>query len=890
MEQHKINNNLRETPRLSPLLKFLVEWLGKIKFFFLHLFDDLDPWQKKMMKALWAGAFLLVISIFTGFVFLANSKLPTFDQLENPKYNLASVVYDANLVPFGRYYVENRVTVPYDSISPKVIEAVLAAEDVRFLNHPGIDLKATLRVMFKTLLLRQESSGGGSTITQQLAKLLFDRPSFKGKSRITRLFMMVQIKFKEWITAVRLEKSYTKEEILAMYLNKFEFIYGAHGIQAAANTYFGKDQRDLNYSEAATLIGMLKNPSLYNPVRFPVKARERRNVILRQLVEYRRLPMAEYDSLKTKDIDITGFSMESHDTGPAPYFRAELTKWLIKTLEEKNIRKPDGSAYNIYTDGLKIFTTLDLNYQKHAETAVFEQMKKNQRRYWRVWRGMDPFVFEADEQQEKLRRESVENRIINSDRYQKIKQKAFSPFLEKVELQFEGLSLNEKIIRHLMEVRQGKTDLNELRKAGIIQKSSVSKCRDLLKSNYWDTLVSAKAAFDQKIKTSFEKPVKMRVFTYNQTMEKDSVMSPYDSVLYHMRHLQTGMLVMEPGSGHIKAWVGGIGFKYFKYDHINSLRQVGSTFKPVVYATAIAVQGLSPCMEFEDIQYTISPGESSFNIDKEWSPENADGRFTQNKYNLYHGLLYSKNSITVRLVKELGNVQVIRDMAKAMGIPVDKQVGEGKLLLPEYPAICLGSADISVFDMTGAYGTFANNGEYTEPVFVTHIEDKNGKVIYTNMPKQNKALNPVHNYIMVDMLKNNTGGKFSLGTKSRVGGKTGTTNDFNDAWFIGITPNMVVSTWVGGDEKWVRFFTLDDGQGYTLARPVMQKFLQAVEKDPKIKLDYRKDFEVPDDPSYREMLDCAKYKSITPSVERSESLQQKIKYDEFDEEFQENGG
>jgi penicillin-binding protein 1A len=337
---------------------------------------DLNPWQKKLIKGFWAGAIFLVVITFLGFIYLSNSKLPTFDQLENPKYNLASVVYDANEVPFGRYYVENRVTVPYDSISPKIIESVLAAEDVRFLLHPGIDLRATLRVIFKTLIMQKESSGGGSTITQQLAKLLFDRPSFKGKSRITKTLMLIQIKFKEWITAVRLEKSYTKEEILAMYLNKFEFIYGAHGIQAAANTYFGKDQRDLDYSEAATLVGMLKNPSLYNPVRFPVKAKERRNVVLWQLVEYRRLPIDAYDTLKNKDIDITAFSMESHDSGPAPYFRAELTKWLTKTLEEKNIRKPDGTAYNIYTDGLKIFTTIDLNYQKHAEAAVFEQMKK----------------------------------------------------------------------------------------------------------------------------------------------------------------------------------------------------------------------------------------------------------------------------------------------------------------------------------------------------------------------------------------------------------------------------------------------------------------------------------------------------------------------------------
>ena len=851
-------------------------------------FKQLKTWQKYFIVSLWAFLLIILVAIWMLFYNISKGDLPTFEQLENPKYNLASVVYDIEGNPFGKYYIENRETLPYDSINPKIIEALLATEDERFMQHSGIDFRAVARVMFKTILMQKGSAGGGSTISQQLAKLLFDRPSLSGLSKFGRTKKLVTVKFKEWITSIKLEKSYTKEEILAMYLNKFEFIYGAHGIQAAANIYFNMDQADLSYTEASTLVGMLKNPALYNPVRFHDRAKSRRNIVLYQLEKKALISKTEMDSLKVLDIDMSNFRQQSHDQGPAPYFRMELTKWLKKTLRENNIRKADNTEYNIYIDGLKIYTTIDLKYQKHAEDAVFGHMKDNQERYWKVWRGMNPFTHKADRKQRKLRYESVENRIINSDRYQAIKQKLLDEELLKIEEEYDGLHLTEKAIRGLIGVKKRHYNMRKLVRDGIIQEESMKKCNKLMNGLRWDSLMTTWDTFDKAVETAFNTPVEMKIFAFNDAMEKDTTLSPRDSVVYLLRHLQAGMLAMEPGTGHVKAWVGGVGFNYFKFDHINSRRQVGSTFKPIVYATGISVQGLSPCNQFEDIQYTISPGESNFDVLEEWSPSNAEDEFSNARYTLYQGLKYSKNSITVKLVKELGNVEVIRDLAKNMGIDGDTDIGNGNLLLPKVPSICLGAADISVMDMTGAYGTFANNGIYTEPIFVTRIEDKNGKIIFTNVPDQNIALNPMYNYVMVDMLKNNIGGRLAVdGVQSIVGGKTGTTNDFNDGWFMGVTPDLVVGTWVGGDEKWVRFFTLDQGQGSVMARPIFANFLLNIEADTSLQWDPTKDFMIPSDKSFEDLIDCDDFKSYDPEDEDILLLEEKIQLDEFEEEFDE---
>ncbi|MGE5357057.1 MAG: transglycosylase domain-containing protein [Deltaproteobacteria bacterium] len=841
-----------------------------------------------MAKILWGVVLFSVIGIAIIFLSISKSGLPSFEELENPDLNLASLIYDTKGREIGKYYYENRVNIAYDSINPFLVQSLLATEDARFFDHSGVDLFAVIRVFTKTVILRNKNAGGGSTITQQLAKLLFERPDLQNKSYFSRTYHLIKIKLKEWLIAIKLEKSYTKEEIIAMYLNKFDFIYGAHGIQAASRVYFGKDQKDLSLIESAVIIGMLKNPSLYNPVRNFDRAIERRNVVLAQLNEYDELSDAHYEALIKLPIDISNFNKARYDDGPAPYFRMELTKWLKKTLNEKKIRKPDGTEYNIYTDGLKIYTTLDIDYQKYAEIAVYEQMKILQKRYFRRWKGMDPMTYEAEEPfQIEKRKQSVESKVINSDRYQRLKNRMLSQFLVKISQNFDGLVLNEKATKGLIEVKDGKKSLEDLIKEKTVNPKSISKIKNLLNHKLWNEYLTQWIKFQNEKEKQFSTKVRMKVFAYNSKLERDTLLSPLDSVLYHIRHLQAGVLAMESGTGKIRAWVGGTGFRYFKFDHINNRRQVGSTFKPIVYATAIAVQGISPCQEFDDIPYSIIPGEGNFNLEEVWSPNNSTETFTGNKYNLYHGLLYSKNSITVKLVKELGNVEVIREVADNMGIDKNKMIN-GSLLLPKVPAIALGSADISLMEMTGAYGTFSNDGIFIKPYFVSHIEDKNGKVIYTHIPEQKRALNPVYNYIMVDMLKNNMAGRFSMyDVRSEIGGKTGTTNDFADGWFISVTPEVVIGVWTGGDEKWVRFYTLDEGQGYTTARPIVQKFLSSLEKDKYVNLNTAKRFKIPADKSYLDLINCRKYKTQRPDLEFLQSQERNSRKDEFEEEFDE---
>ena len=396
-----------------------------------HSMPDVHPFNRfnKWLRALAISfvAFLIII-----FAFISFSDLPSFDDLENPKYDLASIIYDVKGVPFGRYYIEDRVALEYNQLSGHIKNALLVTEDDRFYSHSGIDLRALFRVGFKTLILRQEDAGGGSTITQQLAKLLYKRPDTKGKTRLKKSITLINSKLKEWVTAVKLEKSYTKEEIMTMYLNKFEFINGAHGIEAAAQIYFNKNQDALTVEEAAVLIGMLKNPSLYNPKRFPEKCKQRRNVVLTLLHKDKYLEKSTYDTLITKEIDMSGFSRKTQSEGPAPYFRAELTKYLKDLFTKKNIKKSDGTEYNVYTDGLKIYTTIDLTYQKYAEEAVWEHMKWNQDRYWKVWKKRDPWTFEADEHQKKIRADILESHNKGSERYLALRTKILGKQLANV--------------------------------------------------------------------------------------------------------------------------------------------------------------------------------------------------------------------------------------------------------------------------------------------------------------------------------------------------------------------------------------------------------------------------------------------------------------------------
>lgn len=843
----------------------------------VHPFNRFNKWLRVLAVSF--VAFLIII-----FAFISFSDLPSFDDLENPKYDLASIIYDVKGVPFGRYYIEDRVALEYNQLSGHIKNALLVTEDDRFYSHSGIDLRALFRVGFKTLILRQEDAGGGSTITQQLAKLLYKRPDTKGKSRLKKFVILINSKLKEWVTAVKLEKSYTKEEIMTMYLNKFEFINGAHGIEAAAQIYFNKNQDALTVQEAAVLIGMLKNPSLYNPKRFPEKCKQRRNVVLTLLHKNKYLEKSTYDTLVVKEIDMSAFSRKTQSEGPAPYFRAELTKYLKDLFTKKNIKKSDGTEYNVYTDGLKIYTTIDLTYQKYAEEAVWEHMKWNQDRYWKVWKKRDPWTFEADEHQKKIRADILESHNKGSERYLALRTKILGKQLADVDEKFPGLPLSDNVIKSLDSISNNQTSWRNATNRRNLDIVYQDKYHRLINSDIWSNFISKYKELQQAYQKEFSTKVNMKVFDYIDGGEKIVEMTPFDSVRYHKMHLQAGFLAVEASSGNVKAWVGGVNHKYFKYDHATMRRSVGSTMKPFVYTQAMAVANILPCQEFDDIQYTISPGDPGFDLIEEWSPANATEEFTGNKYNLFHGLLYSKNSITVKLLKEMGTVAPVRDLLHHLGIDKNLRLENGRLAVPNLPSICLGAVDLTLMEMTGAYSAFGNNGTYVQPVFVSRIEDKNGKVIYQDIPKRKSAINPLYNAVMVEMLKNNVGGRFSLSIKSKIGGKTGTTNDYADGWFMGVTPTLVTGTWTGGDDKWIRFLTLDEGQGYIMARPISEIFFKKLENDAQSGYDWKANFPTPP-AGFEELINCAQYKTIRPTTERYILQKQKLKNEVFDDEF-----
>ncbi len=829
-------------------------------------------WLGRVAKILWISAIIGVLIAAIILTLVGRSDLPGFEELENPQYDLASIIFDAQGVAYGKYYIENREFIDYKDISPHVTDALVSVEDERYFRHSGIDFKALIRVAFKSVLMGQGSSGGGSTITQQLAKLLFNRESLRGKSKLQRAKALATIKFKEWITAVRLEQRYTKEEIMAMYLNKFEYINGAHGIQSAAQIYFGKDQKNLTVQEAAVLVGMLKNPAYFNPARFTKRTTDRRNMVLSMMYSHDKISRSQRDSLRAMPIDMSSFEKADQSQGLAPYFRAELTKWLRPLLLRPEYQKPNGGSYDIYRDGLKIYTTIDARYQTLAEEAVFEHLKSLQKRYWRRWKGMDPLTFEAEGIQNELRLASIDRRIRDTDIY---KNKYISSFkkINKTSIDRYGTALKEPTIRKLIADTQYVNKIDE----GIRD-----KFKRLLASPLWSEVEKTWKEFKEEINNLMEEEINAKLFSYNDDGYESKKMTRRDSIIYMIRHMQAGLLSLDPKTGEIKAWVGGPDHRHFKYDHVTMRRQVGSTIKPFVYATAIGVQGISPCQLYQDIQYTIAPGDANFRVDAEWSPSNSNGTFTQNLYNLYQGLLYSKNSITVRLVQELGTIEPIRDLLHNVGIDKYERINQGRYVVPEVPSLVLGSVDLSVIEMAGAYTTFANDGIYSEPTFIDRIEDKNGKLIYSSSPIQRRAINKLYNAVMVDMLKNNVGGGFKVGIKSVAGGKTGTTNDFADGWFMGITPNLVTGVWVGGDEKWVRFYTLDDGQGFVMARPIFQKYMEKVEASEEINFDTKAKFPAPP-PGFNNLIDCSRYKQIDPLEEREKRLQQKVDLDEFDE-------
>ena len=714
--------------------------------------------------------------------------LPTFEILENPQTKLATEFISSDGETLGKIYLEdNRTDIAYGDIPKHVVEALIATEDARFHDHAGIDARGTIRA-FAFL----GKKGGASTISQQLAKLLFT-----GQRRKDIVGRLTQ-KIKEWVIATRLERNYTKEEIIAMYFNIYDFGNNADGLRSAARIYFGKEPQELRVEEGAMLVGMFKNSSLYNPRphRNPEGTRNRRNVVLAQMAKYGYLEGTVKDSLQALPLKIN-FNPESHNEGLATYFRMYMQRFWLKNWVKDN-PKPDGSQYNIYLDGLKIYTTIDSRMQKNAEEAVVRHMKKIQAEFF------------------------VQNTK---------KRNPTTPFV----------------------------DLEGYQKDNIYERSMKT-------SERWRSM-KRRGISENEIRASFKKKAQMTVFDWNSdSYEKDTVMTPWDSITYYKTFLRTAMMSMEPQTGHVKAWVGGVDYKHFQYDNvIQGARQAGSTFKPFVYAAAIDQLRLSPCDSLPDTQYCIEAGKHG-TIEK-WCPKNSDGKYSLEQKTLKNALANSTNTITAQLIDMVGPGSVV-EIAKGMGI---------KREIPEVPSIALGVAEMNVFDMVGAYGTFANQGVYVKPVLITRIEDRNGAVLYEYVPETKDVLSKDVAYTMVNLMEGVTeaGSGMRLRHSSNkekqvykevvtgypyefanpIAGKTGTTQNHSDGWFMGMVPNLVTGVWVGGEERATHFKTIDYGQGASMALPIWALYMKAnyENKDLGVSTD---EFEKPEELSIN--VDCTK--------------------------------
>ncbi len=811
--------------------------------------------HKLIVRWLWRFTFAGIIGTVLLFIILSFTDLPSVKQLENPKSEEATLVYSSSGTVIGRYYTENRVPVDYKDLSPNLVEALIATEDKRFYKHSGIDFHALGRVAVKTIGMGQRSSGGASTITQQLAKLLFTGTPGSGIGRVIQ-------KFKEWIIAVRLERRYTKEEIIAMYLNKFDFLYQSYGIKAAAETYFDKSQDSLLIEEAAVLVGMLKNPGRFNPISRPDRAKQRREVVLKQYQKNGGITQAEYDSLRNLPINIK-FTRRTHIDGIATYFRMETAKDVKAILNHPDTRKKaDGSPYNIYEDGLRIQTTIDPVIQKLAEEEMLKHMKQLQNTFDKHWKNMDPWTYKGESDKEipiEYRMSTLQRLIRETPRYGSIRSQYLGDLVAQLRREFSDFTFHQddrELVR-MMNSREERGYFTRLQREGILTANQVRSYRAIMKSSTFQKVINQWKNLQLEVERVFKNPVEMKVFAYNDRLEADTMMSPLDSIKYHRKFLQTGIMAVNPKNGHVKAWVGGINHKYFQYDHVRINRQVGSTFKPFIYATAIALQGISPCFQVPDVRQTIGPGDGYFYLKEPWTPNNFNGKFTGEMYTLRRGLARSKNTVSVYLMKQLGDTDPVRGLVHNMGIDSSLRYSNGIFRVPKAPSICLGVSDLTVMEMAGAYSTFANNGIYVKPVHILSIEDKNGQVIYRHVPEDRRALPENANYVMVDMLRN-SGGVYGL--TSDVGGKTGTTNDFVDGWFMGITPDLVVGTWVGGPDRWIRFRYPNLGQGSYMAKPFFQRLMTRIEKTEELAFDKTRRFYRPAGDLGIE-LDCSKYET-----------------------------
>lgn len=700
---------------------------------------------------------ILIFSIGLGLF----GRLPDLRALENPKSNQASEVISDDNVILGTYYVQNRSNVRYDEISPNVINALIATEDIRFYTHSGIDFKRTFTIIFYNLVGNRQ---GASTITQQLALNLFSKEG-RSKNFIKRLIQKSQ----ELIVAVKLERQYTKEEIVTMYLNTVDFgSYNTYGIKSAARTYFSTTPDKLKPEQAAVLIGMLKGPSLYNPHRNPERALLRRNTVIENMNNANYVSDAEAERLKQLPMKLD-FNPSDHNEGSAPYFRAVLKKDIQQTLEQNSIYKADGTPYDLDKDGLKIYTTINSRMQHYAEQAQQEYLKILQAQFNASWKGRDPFNF-------KEAKGLIEQGMRRSDRYQQLK-------------------LEEKS--------------------------------------------------EEEIKDNFKTPTKMTIFSWRG--EIDTVMKPIDSIKYYKLMLRNAVMSMEPQSGYVRAWVGGTNFEHFKYDQVKmGTRQVGSTAKPFTYAVAIGNGGYSPCYSVQNEPVSIDAGDGTSWTPKAYNP--IPGPLT-----LKRALAHSQNYVTAYMMKQVG-ATAVATLTKNMGITTD---------VPAYPSISLGTFDASVYDMVGAYSVFVNHGIWTEPIYLLRIEDKNGNVIYERKPRIKVVLDEQTAYVMTDMLKavvtEGTGARlgWKYNLNNPIGGKTGTTQNNSDGWFMGITPELVTGVWTGAEDRAIHFTSTNFGEGANTALPVFALYMKKVYADPTLK--YSKgDFPLPKG-GITTTLDCGAY-------------------------------
>ena len=745
----------------------------KIQTFFHPLssrwraFRTRKPWLSfSALLAFWGILFIPigVAFLFTLVYYGFFGPLPTYSDLRAVQNDEASEVYGTHEVLLGKYFVQNRVNANLEELSPYLINALVATEDARFFQHSGIDPRALVRVIIRTILLGDEGGGGGSTLSQQLAKNLFDREEYG-------LLTIPVVKIREMIIARRLENIYSKEELLHLYLNTVPFSDNVYGVKVAAQRFFNRSVADLQVEEAALLIGTLKGNSMYSPIRHPERATQRRNVVLGQMEKYGYLDSLSTDSLQAQPIQLA-YQSEGNNQGLATYFREHLRLELGDILD--TLKKPDGENYNLYTDGLKIFTTIDPGLQGYAEEAVGEHMAELQKTFDDHWKAKRPYS-----------RKLLERAVAQSDRYQRLVE------------------------------------------AGVEQSA---------------------------IEAQFAKPVSMEVFNWGPDSTKLQTWSPLDSIQHYLSLLHAGFLVMDPQTGAIRAWVGGIDHSFFQYDHVKSKRQVGSTFKPLVYSTAL-VSGYSPC------EYILNEL-TTYTDYEDWEPKNSDGEYG-GYYSMAGGLAQSVNTVAVEWLFKVG-IDSVRQLAAEMGIkgPID-----------DAPAIALGAVEASLYEMVQVYGTLANRGNQPTPYYIERIEDAEGRVLFNRQAKDQSTWKEVIPMDEADLLIRMLQGVMDRGTGARlrtrygvwgqVAGKTGTTQDQSDGWYLGFTPNLVGGVWVGAESPSVHWRSLGLGQGANTALPIWGLFLKKVYQDPKYKSWQGREFVVPDSivlqqldcPSFREDLD-----------------------------------